>query len=160
MTFDWNVTKWQRNQWEAAGRQAGTFASGLVTAAVAMHFIPQVVGGEVISSIQDITEGATQLAKGIAGLTAAYFTIRNTLKSATKASPSEQVKSVVTNLSSSQITQAANAVADPTSRDKLIVAVSQMPEVRAVVADIKPAYDEKAPKVVATPAEAQGLPKV
>lgn len=130
---DLNPMAWNKQQWQAAGKHVLSYSAGGISAAVALHFISPLQGSDISGNINDVVEGTTQLLKGLAGLVATGSAIYAGLRAAHNASPSSQVSSVVTNLSAPQITQAANAVADPASRDKLIAAVADMPEVMKIV---------------------------
>jgi hypothetical protein len=93
----------------------------------------------------------TKVATGVAGLSAIILPVYTAWRAAHSASPGEQVKSVITQLSAPQITQAANAVADPHSRQNLIEAVAEMPEVKKVV-PVDPAVAQAIPSPKVTPA--------
>lgn len=141
---DLNPLNWNWNQARAAGKNALSYVAGGISVAVAWHFISPGQGTDITGNINDVVEGATQLGKGLAGLIATGSAIYAAFKAANNASPSSQVKSVVQNLSAPEITQAANAVADPTSRNKLIAAVADMPEVKKIV-PVEPELAEAIP---------------
>lgn len=128
-----NPINWNWNQAKAAGKHVASYAAGGVTVAVAFHFLSPTQGGDLSQNIGLVTDGVTKIATGIAGIIAVLAPVYTALKAANNASPSSQVASVVQNLSAPQITQAANAVADPESRTKLIEAVAEMPEVKKIV---------------------------
>jgi hypothetical protein len=153
-----NPLNWDWNQKEAAGKHVLSYVAGGVTALAAMHFItPQDATG-IGDNLNTIWAGVEQVAKGVAGLVAIVVPIYTAYRSASNASPSNQIKNVVTNLSAPAITQAANAVADPESRNKLINAVAEMPEVRAIVAPEAVAKATDSAKVVSTTEAASMLP--
>lgn len=133
MSGFFNPTTWNWSQYKAAGKHVVSYAAGGVTVAVAFHFLSPAQGQDISQNIGLITDGATKIATGIAGLIAILAPIYNALRAANNSSPSAQITSVVQNLSAPQITQAANAVADPASRTKLIEAVADMPEVKKIV---------------------------
>lgn len=130
---DFNPIKWTPQQWQAAGKHLLSYSAGGVSIAVAWHFISPGQGTDISSNINDVVEGTTQLLKGLAGLLATGAAIYSGLKSAQRASPASQVESVVNSLAGPVSQQVANAIADPTSRDKLIAAVADMPEVMKIV---------------------------
>jgi hypothetical protein len=141
---DLNPLNWNWAQAKAAGRNIASYSAGGVTVLVAMHFITPGQGTDITGSIQQITDGLTKVATGIAGLSAIILPVYTAWRAAHSASPAEQVKSVVTQLSAPQITQAANAVADPQSRQNLIEAVADMPEVKKIV-PVDPAVAQAIP---------------
>ena len=153
-----NLPNWNWNQLKSAGRNVASFAAGGVAMAAALHFISAQDAGGLTENINTVVEGVTQIAKGLAGIVAILVPIYTAWQAARSASPKAQIDNVVTNLSSSEIVQAANAVADPGGRNKLINAVAEMPEVRAVVAPNGVAHATDSNKVVSTPAEAAALP--
>lgn len=130
---DFNPVNWNWTQYKAAGRNVASYAAGGVTVAVAFHFLTPAQGGDVTQNLNLIADGVVKIATGIGGLVAVLTPVYTAIKAARNASPSAQVTSVVANLSAPQITQAANAVADPTSRSKLIEAVADMPEVKKII---------------------------
>jgi hypothetical protein len=121
------------NQYKAAGRNVASYAAGGVTVAVFFGWLSAKDGTSITQDINLITTGMGQVLEGIAGLIAVLTPIYTMWRASIAASPSTQVKEVVKNLSASQITQAANEVADPGSRAKLIEAVADMPEVKRIV---------------------------
>jgi len=155
---NWNPANWNVAEQQAAGRHVLSYIAGGVTVAAAWGLISTHDASGITDNVTMIWEGIEQVLKGVAGLCAILVPIYTSLRAAHTASPSEQVKAVVKNLSAPEITQAANAVADPTSRAKLINAVADMPEVRAIVVPQVVATRTESPKVVNTPAEASALP--
>lgn len=151
------LPNWTWTQYKAAGRHAASYVAGGVTVAVAFHFISPQQGTDITSNLNTIYDGLMQVSKGVAGLAAVLLPIYTAWRAAHSASPSEQIKSVAENLSAPPATQAANAVADPASRDTIIKAVANMPEVRGVVAPER-AAEIPSPKVVATPDAVKALP--
>ena len=149
---------WNMTQAAAAGKHLLSFVAGAVAFATASHFISAEQAGGITQNINDIVDGLTTAVKGAVGLLSILTVIYTGLKSASNASPEAQINNVVRNLSAPQITQIANAVADPAGRNKLINAVAQMPEVRAIVTPEAVANATYSPKVVSTPAEASALP--
>lgn len=148
-----NIRNWTAPEWQAAGKHVLSYAAGATTAAVAIHLLSPADASGITENLNTIWNGVMQVAKGVAGLAAIVVPIYTSLRAAHNASPSEQVKHVVTNLEASKADQAANAIADPKSRTDLINAVSQMPEVKAIVAIAPVALATPSPKVVASPAE-------
>lgn len=133
MSYDLNPLNWNWQQAQAAGKH-GLTAVGAVTATlVAVHFLDTTQQTEIVANVTSIYDGLIKVVTGIAGLVGVLTPIYGALKSAHNASPASQVTSVVKNLSAPEITQAANAVVDPTSRNKLIEAVAEMPEVKKIV---------------------------
>lgn len=146
---DLNPINWNWTQTKAAGRNAASYAAGGVTMLVALHYISPGQGESLGTDINLITDGLAKIATGVAGISAILLPIYTAWRAAHQSSPSEQVKSVITNLSAPQITQAANAVADPASRNNLIEAVADMPEVKKIIpVDPKVANEIPSPKVV------------
>lgn len=117
----------------AAARNAGSYIAGGLTVAVAFHVLSPMQSADITENVNTIVEGATKIATGIAGLIGILTPIYTAWRASKSASPSEQVKSVVNSLNASPAQQSANAIADPTSRQKLIEAVAEMPEVKKVV---------------------------
>ncbi len=145
---DLNPLNWNWSQAKAAGRNAASYAAGGVTVLVAMHYISPTQGTDITTNINLLLDGATKVATAIAGLSAILLPVYTAWRAANSASPSNQVKNVITELSASDITQAANAVADPKSRQNLIEAVADMPEVKKIVSsDPKIAQAIPSPKV-------------
>lgn len=143
---DWNLS-----QYQAAGRHIASYAAGGITALIAFHIITPGQGQEITENIGLISDGLTKLVAGIGGLITTFVSIRAAFIAAKSASPSEQVKAVVENLSAPQITQAANAVADPSSRNKIIEAVAAMPEVKTIITSPEVAHaTPSSPNVVST----------
>ena len=130
---DLNPLNWNWAQSKAAGRNAASYVAGGITMLIAMHYLSPGPGEDLTADIGILTNALTKLATGLAGVSAILLPVYTMWRAASSASPSEQVKSVITNLSASDITQAANAVADPNSRRNLIEAVAEMPEVKKVV---------------------------
>ncbi len=146
---DLNPLAWNWQQYKAAGKHVVSYAAGGVSVAVALHFLSPTQATDITTNIGLISDGLTKVVAGIAGLVAVVAPIYTAMKSAHNASPSSQITSVVNNLSAPQITQAANAVADPASRTKLIEAVADMPEVKKIVpVDPELAISTASPKVV------------
>ncbi|MEO6381990.1 MAG: hypothetical protein ABIO35_08330 [Nitrobacter sp.] len=146
---DLNPLNWNWNQYKAAGKHVASYAAGGISVAVALHFISPGQATDISENIGHVTTGINELVKGLSGLLATGTLLYTSLRAAHNASPSSQVTSVVANLSAPQITQAANAVADPTSRAKLIEAVAEMPEVKKIVpVDPALAIATASPKVV------------
>jgi hypothetical protein len=146
---DFNPANWNWAMAKAAGRHAATYVAGGVTVAVAFHVLTPSQGAEISENINLVLDGFTKLATGIAGIAGVMLPVYTAWRAAHSASPSEQVKSVVTQLSAPEITQAANALADPSSRRNLIEAVAEMPEVKKVV-PIDPAIAEEIPSLKVT----------
>lgn len=146
-----NIKNWTWPEYQAAGKHVLSYAAGATTVAVAFHFITPKDATDIADNLNTIWNGAMQVAKGVAGLGAVLIPIYTTLKAAFNASPSQQVKRVVDNLSAPPSSQAADAIADPESRKDLINAVSKMPEVKGIVADERVAEETPSPKVVASP---------
>jgi len=130
---DLNPLNWNWAQSKAAGRNAASYVAGGITMLIAMHYLSPGPGEDLTADINILTNALTKLATALAGIAAILLPVYTAWRAASSASPSEQVKSVITNLSASDITQAANAVADPNSRRNLIEAVAEMPEVKKVV---------------------------
>lgn len=128
-----NPLKWNLDQWQAAGRNFGSYAAGGITVAVGLHIFDPAEGTNITNHIQQIIEGVGKVAAGIAGLATTLYPIYSMWTAAKTASPSNQVETVVRNLAASPTTQASNAIDDPTSRNKIIAAVAEMPEVKKVV---------------------------
>lgn len=147
---DFNPVNWNWAQLKAAGRHGLTYVAGGVSAAVALHLLSPTQGSEITSSLNLLAHGVGEIATAVGGIAAVVVPLYTSWRAAKSASPSEQVKSVVSNLSAPQLTQAANAVADPESRAKLIEAVAEMPEVKKIVpTDPALAAATPSPKVVA-----------
>lgn len=130
---DLNPLAWNWNQWKASGKHIASYAAGGVSMAVALHFISPSQGGDLTQNISLISDGLMNVAKGVAGLAGILIPVYTAFRAAHNASPSSQVSSVVESLSAPRTTQAANAVADPASRTKLIEAVAEMPEVKKII---------------------------
>lgn len=128
-----NPFTWNWNQFKAAGRHVVTFSAGLVTFAVATNLLSPKDAALITENINQISTSLSQLAMAFTGLIAVLAPLYTSWRAAKAASPSEQVKSVVTQLSAPEITQAANALADPDSRKNLIEAVAEMPEIKKIV---------------------------
>jgi len=130
---DLNPLNWNWTQSKAAGRNFASYVAGGVTMLIALHYLSPGPNENLGDDINIITNALTKVATAIAGIAAILLPVYTAWKAAYSSSPSEQVKNVITNLSASDITQAANAVADPNSRKNLIEAVAEMPEVKKVV---------------------------
>lgn len=141
---DFNPRNWNWAQVKAAGRHVASYTAGGVTVAVAFHVLSPMQGAELTDNINLVLDGVSKIATGIAGLVGVLLPVYTAWRAAHSASPAEQVKSVVTQLSAPQITQAANALADPASRKNLIEAVAEMPEVKKIV-PVDPAIAEEIP---------------
>lgn len=145
---DFNPLNWNWAQAKAAGRNVASYAAGGVTVLVAMRYFTPAQGQDLTTNINLLVDGITKIATAIAGISGILLPVYTAWRAAHSASPSEQVKNVITNLSAPEITQAANAVADPNSRKNLIEAVADMPEVKKVVpVDPKVANSIPSPKV-------------
>jgi len=133
MALDLNPLNWNWQQAQAAGKHVASYAAGAVTVAAAWGLVSSAQSQDLTVNLQLIFTGAENLAKGIAGLAAVLVPIYTAFKSAHNASPAQQVEHVVAQLAAPQASQTANAIADPTSRAKIIEAVAEMPEVKKVV---------------------------
>lgn len=143
--FDWN---W--NQAKAAGRHVASYAAGGVTALVAFHFLSPQQGTDINGNITQIVSGLEQVSKGIAGILAIVVPIYTAMRSANSASPQNQVKSIVQNMTPTEIAQTATEV-DHGAKTTLIEAVSKLDEVEKVITDKKVAdATPDSPKVVAS----------
>jgi len=139
---------WNWNQYKSVGRHVITGVGCVTATLVAVHFISPAQQTDIINNVSTIYDGVVKVVTGIAGLIGVLAPIYAALKSKDAASPASQVNSVVKNLSAPEITQAANAVADPGSRAKLIEAVADMPEVKKIIpADPALALSTLSPKV-------------
>lgn len=153
-----NPLSWNWNEKKAAGRHVLSYAAGGVTALVALHILtPQDASG-ITDNLTSIWDGIEKIITGLTGLAAILVPIYTALTAKKSAEPAEQVKAVVANLSAPAITQAADAVADPASRNKLISAVAEMREVRGIVAPESVAKNTDSNKVVSSPEAVAGLP--
>lgn len=144
-----NPFEWNWNQLKASGKHWGSYLAGGLTVAVAFHLLTPAQSADLTSNVDSIVTSLEKIVTAIAAIAGIITPIYTSFRAANNASPSSQVKSVLQNLSAPEITQAANAVADPTSRNKLIQAVAEMPEVKII--DLKnPAMAEAnpSPKVV------------
>lgn len=149
--IDLNPLHWNWAQASAAGRNGLSYIAGAVTMLVFLHYVSPGPNEDIATDVSKITDALTKLATAVAGISAILLPLYTAWRAAYSASPGEQVKSVITQLSAPQITQAANAVADPQSRQNLIEAVADMPEVKKIVpVDPKVASAIPSPKV--TPA--------
>ena len=146
MNLNWNQEK-------AIGRHVLSYAAGAATAASVMGLISQGDSNTLLSGLNDIANGLEQLTKGVVAIVGVLAPIYAAVKAAHSSSPQEQIKAVVTNLSAPQVTQAADAIADPGGRAKLISAVAEMPEVKGIVATSAVAKATDSDKVVATAGE-------
>lgn len=153
-----NPLTWNWNEQKAAGRHVLSYAAGGVTMLVAVHIISPTDASGITDNLNTIWDGIEKIGTGITGLAAIIVPIYTALTAKKSAEPAEQVKAVVANLSAPAITQAADAIADPASRNKLISAVAEMGEVRGIVAPESVAKNTDSNKVVSTPAEVAGLP--
>jgi hypothetical protein len=156
--MDLNVLNWNWDEKAAAGRNVLSYVAGGVTMLVGWHFIAPDQGSAITDNLTTIWDGVVKIGTGVAGLAAALTPIYTALVAKHSASPSSQVKSVVANLGAPHSEQAANALADPLSRNALINAVSEMPEVRAIVAPKAVVDATPSPKVVNTPEAVTPLP--
>lgn len=153
---DLNPANWTWAQSKAAGRNVASYAAGGVTVALAWGLVSQTDAATLTEAIGHIVDGTTELAKGVGMIAGVVVPIYTAWRAAHSSSPKEQIKSVVENLSDTQAAQAANAIADPTGRNKLINAVATMPEVKQVVATTEVAQNTPSSKVVT----AQNAPRV
>lgn len=119
------MLKWTKAQWDAAGRHVLTALGSALTMAVIMNLITAAQAGVLL-------EQATNFITALFGLIAVLGPIYAAWQAARSASPAAQVDEVAKNLGSGPVSQAANAIADPLSRDKIIQAVANMPEVKEV----------------------------
>ncbi len=151
-----NPSTWNWNQIDAAGRHVLNTGCTIIATLAATHFIsgltPQ-AASDIAANVNQIWHGVTEVATGIVGLITACAPIYTALKSASKASPSAQIKSVADTLSQPKAVQDINAVADPQSRTQLIDAVAKMPEVKGIIAPAPAVALPQNDKVVATAAE-------
>ena len=142
---------WTWQQYQAAGKHVLSYGAGAATAAAVFGLISQKDASDIAENLNTVWDGVMQVAKGLAGLGAVLIPVYTALRAAHNASPKEQLNHVVNNLSAPQGTQLANAVADPEGRNKLINAVANMPEVKAVVATPAVASATLSGKVVSAP---------
>lgn len=147
---DLNPVQWNWTQFKAAGRHVASFSAGAVVVAATWGLVSSAQANDINNALTLIFSGLDNLGKGVAALAAVLIPIYTTLRAAHSASPASQVKEVVQNLSAPQITQAANEVADPGSRNKLIEAVAEMPEVKKIV-PVDPAIAKAIPSPKVTP---------
>jgi hypothetical protein len=156
-----NPLTWNWNEQKAAGRHVLNTAGSVLATLAAVHLFTGLtpdVAASVTDNLNTIYDSVIKIVTAVGGIAAALAPVYAALTAKKSAEPAEQVKSVVASLSAPAITQAANAVADPASRNKLISAVAEMPEVRAIVAPEAVAQATDSNKVVSTPAAAAGLP--
>lgn len=156
--MDMNILNWNWNEKAAAGRHVLSYVAGGVTALVGWHFLTPQDASSITENLNTIWDGIVKVGTGVAGLAAVLTPIYTALVAKKSAEPASQIKSVVANLSAPQATQVINSIADPEGRNKLISAVAEMPEVRAIVAPASVATATESTKVVSTPGEAQLLP--
>lgn len=143
-----NPTTWTLSQAQAAGKHIASYAAGGVTVFVAFGLINHGQGTDAVDAINSIGSGVEQITKGVVTLVGILVPIYTALKAANNASPKSQLNSVVKNLSAPEVTQVANAIADPEGRNKLINAVSEMPEVMKVETTREVAIATPSTKVV------------
>lgn len=148
-----NPATWNWTQDKAAGKHLLSYAAGATTAAAFMGLISQGDSASLMSGLNQIVDGLESAAKGVGVVAGVLIPIYTALRAAHNASPQEQIKSVVNNLSAPEVTQVANAVVDPQGRAKLINAVAEMPEVKGIVAAPAVALVTPSDKVVATVGE-------
>lgn len=148
---------WNPSQYAAASKHALSFAAGGIAVAATWGLLSAPDATIITEGINDISNGLIQVAKGVAAIAGVAGSLWAAFRAAHNASPTEQMKSVVTNLSAPQVTQAAIAVEDPGGRAKLINAVSEMPEVKAVIATPAVAQSTPSDKVVSTVAAVRGV---
>ena len=156
--MNWNPFSWNENQLASAGRNVVSAVGGIVGTLVAMHFLSSQQSSDITSNIDLIVHGVTQTVTGIIGLAGVLGPIWAALRAAHNASPSQVINHAAIDLSASQSRQASDALADPSARNKIINAVAEMPEVRAIVTPEAVAHATDSAKVVSTPAEAAQLP--
>jgi hypothetical protein len=120
-----NPLTWTKAQWDAAGRHVLT----LIGTAAPILIMLKVVSPEQIGTW---TVWGTNLFAAVGALCLALAPIYAALRAAQTASPSNQIDQVAKNLAGSAQSQTDNALADPESRDKIIEAVANMPEVKNV----------------------------
>lgn len=83
------------NQVYAAGRHVASYVAGGVSVAVALHFLSPSQGGDLGTSINQVSDGITQIAKGIAGICAVLTPIYTAWRAAHSASPTQEAISLV-----------------------------------------------------------------
>jgi hypothetical protein len=156
-----NPLKWNWDQISSAGRHALNTGGTILATLATMHFIsgltPQ-AASDIATDVNQIWHGFMEVVTGIVALIGAVAPIYSALKGAASASPSAQIKSVADTLAQPKSVQDANAAVDPASRNLLVNAVAQMPEVRAIVATPAVANATVSEKVVATVAEVPKAP--
>jgi hypothetical protein len=155
---DLNVLNWNWNEQAAAGKHVLSYVAGGITVAVGWHLLSPDQGTGITDNLTLMWDGAVKFGEGAAGLASIALTVYNGLRAKNNASPSSQVKAVVANLAASHAEQAANALDDPRSRNELISAVAEMPEVRGIAAPQAVVAATASNKVVNTPEEIAKLP--
>lgn len=156
--MDFNILNWNWTEKAAAGRHVLTYVSGIATTLVAVHFLTPQDASAITDNLNTIWDGAVKIGTGLTGLAGVLAPIYAALTAKKSAEPASQIKAVVSNLSAPQVAQVANAVADPEGRNKLISAVAEMPEVRAIVAPQAVVRATESAKVVNTPEAVAPLP--
>lgn len=156
--MDLNILNWNWNEKAAAGRHLLSYAAGGLTVLAGWHFLSPQDASAIGDSLNTIWDGLIKVGTGVATLLGTLIPIYTALTAKKSAEPASQIKSVVTNLSAPQATQAMNAIADPEGRNKLIAAVSKMDEVRAIVVPESLAGAVPSEKVVGSPDAAAHLP--
>lgn len=156
--MDLNILNWNWTEKAAAGRHVISYVAGGITVLVGWHLLSPQDATSIADNLNTTWDGLVKVGSGISGLVATGLSIRAALTAKKSAEPASQIKSVVTNLSAPQATQAMNAIADPEGRNKLIAAVSKMDEVRAIVVPESLASAVPSEKVVGSPDAAAHLP--
>lgn len=156
--MDLNILNWNWTEKTAAGRHVISYVAGGITVLVGWHLLSPQDASSIADNLNTTWDGMVKVGSGISGLVATGLSIRAALTAKKSAEPASQIKAVVTNLSAPQVAQVANAVADPEGRNKLISAVAEMPEVRAIVAPQAVVRATESAKVVNTPEAVAPLP--
>lgn len=137
---------WDWGQYKAAGRNVASYAAGGVTVALAWGLVSANDASQLQEGISTIASGAEQMAKGIGMVAGVLVPMYTAWRAAHSASPKAQAKAVVDNLADPHAPQ---AIASTDDRNKLINAVSMMPEVKQIVATTDVALSTPSAKVVA-----------
>ena len=145
--MDLNVLNWNWNEKAAAGRHVLSYVAGGVTVLVGWHFIAPDQGVAITDNLTTIWDGVIKVGTGVAGLVATLVPIYTALQAKHSASPASQANSV-----------SANLPTDAASRTKIINAVAEMPEVRAIVAPRAIVDATLSTKVVNMPEAVSALP--
>ena len=148
---------WTFSQYSAIGRHVISYCAGAISMGATWGIYSQVTAVGTVNDLNLLAHGLGEVVTALSALAATAGSVWATIRGIKNASPKEQIKSVVSNLQATQVVQAANAIADPGGRNKLINAVAEMPEVKILQATEAVALQTPSSKVVSELPKPNGI---